>query len=87
MAGINTKNNIWVLVLCMLCGLTVGYFIGSLCSQITYLEWMNYAGTFGFDQPIQLNLGVLWFSVQIKCHITLASIAGLLLGVLLYKKI
>lgn len=84
----NTKfNNFWVLLLCMLSGLTVGYFVGSLCSEVNLLKWMNYTGTFGLDQPFQVNLGVIWFSVQVKFNITLAAILGLLLGVFLYKKI
>lgn len=80
-------NSIWVLLLCMLCGLTVGYFIGDLCSQVEVLRWLNFAGDFGLDQPIQLNLGVIWLSVQIKLHVTLAAILGLLLGIFLYKKL
>lgn len=87
MAGIDSKKNFGVLLLCLLCGLTVGYFVGSLCSQVAFLKWMNFAGSFGLDQPIQLNLGVVWLSIQIKFNITIAAILGLLLGVLLYKKI
>lgn len=87
MAGTETKRNFWVLLLCLLCGLTVGYFIGGLCEEVSYLKWMNYAGVFGFDQPIQLNLGVVWLSIQIKFNITLAAILGMILGVFLYKKI
>lgn len=88
MAGGATKSNsFWILLLCILSGLTVGYFIGHLCSQTPFLAWMNYAGTFGLDQPFQVNLGVIWFSVQIKFNITLAAILGLLCGIFLYKKI
>ena len=87
MASSDTKKNFWILLLCLLCGLTVGYFIGNLCEQVAFLKWMNYAGSFGFDQPIQLNLGVMWFSIQVKFNITLASILGMVLGVILYKKI
>ena len=88
MIGGSTKaGNLWILLLCMLSGLTVGYFVGSLCSGTKYLDWMNYAGTFGLDQPFQVNLGVIWFSVQIKFNITQSAILGLLFGVFLYKRI
>lgn len=80
-------GNFWILLLCILSGLTVGYFIGNLCEHVEVLKWMNYTGTFGLDQPIQMNLGVLWFSIQVKFNITLAAIIGMLLGILLYKKI
>lgn len=82
----STKNNFWIFLLCMLSGLTVGYFIGSLCTNVSFLKWLNYAGCFGFDQPIQLNLGVIWFSIQIKFNITISSIIGMILGLFLYKK-
>lgn len=85
--GKETGKAFWVLLLCILSGLTVGYFIGNLCSQVDFLAWMNYAGSFGLDQPFQVNLGVIWFSVQIKFNITIAAIIGLLCGIFLYKKI
>ena len=82
------KNNpFWILLLCMLSGLTVGYFIGQICDGISILRWMNYEGTFGLDTPVQVDLGVIWFSFQIKFNVTLASVMGLLLGVFVYKKI
>lgn len=88
MASGNARfDQFWVLLLCMLSGLTVGYFVGSLCNEVSLLKWLNYTGTFGLDQPFQVNLGVIWFSVQVKFNITLAAILGLLCGVFLYKKI
>lgn len=87
MAGENFKGRGWIMLLCMLCGLTVGYFLGSLCASVKWLAWLNYVGTFGLDQPFQVNLGVIWFSVQIKFNMTLAAILGLLCGIILYKKI
>ncbi len=86
-SGVSKFGNFWILLLCILSGLTVGYFIGSLCDDISFLKWMNYTGTFGLDQPIQVNLGVLWLSIQIKFKITLAAVIGMLLGIMLYKKI
>ena len=86
-SGVSRFGNFWVLLLCILSGLTVGYFIGNLCDNVSFLKWMNYTGTFGLDQPIQVNLGVLWFSIQVKFNITLAAVMGMLLGITLYKKI
>lgn len=86
-SGATKFGNFWILLLCILSGLTVGYFVGNLCDHIYFLKWMSYTGTFGLDQPIQMNLGVLWFSIQVKFNITLAAVIGMLLGILLYKKI
>lgn len=81
------QGNFWVLLLCMLSGLTVGYFFGDLCSGVSFLSWMSYKGSFGLDNPVQVNLGVLWFSLQIQFHITIAAILGLLAGMFIYRKI
>lgn len=86
-SGNSRLEKFWILLLCMLSGLTVGYFVGHLCDEVSLLKWVNYSGVFGLDQPFQVNLGVIWFSVQVKFNITLAAILGLLCGVLLYKKI
>lgn len=85
--GSSRGSHFFVLLVCMLSGLTIGYFIGNLCNTVDMLKWMNYTGVFGLDQPFQVNLGVIWFSFQIKFKITLTSIIGLLLGILLYKKV
>lgn len=84
--AVKTKN-FWILLLCMLAGLTVGNFIGELCNNITVLNFIGYGQAFGLDTPISIDLGVLVMSIQFKIHITLAGIAGLVGGILLYKKI
>ena len=76
-----------ILLICMLSGLTIGYFLGNLCENINYLKWLNYTGSFGLDEPVKVNLGVIWFSLQIKFNFTLTSIIGMLMGIFMYKKI
>jgi hypothetical protein len=85
--AVNKTTNFWVLILCMLAGLTVGNFIGDLCSDISFLKWINYAGHFGLDTPVQIDLGVMWLSFQVKLNITLAGILGMVGSVFIYKKI
>ncbi|WP_069997965.1 DUF4321 domain-containing protein [Cellulosilyticum sp. I15G10I2] len=85
--AINRSTNFWVLILCMLAGLTVGNFIGELCSSVSFLKWINYTGHFGLDNPVQIDLGVIWLSFQVKLNITLAAILGMIGSVLIYQKI
>lgn len=87
MASAKAVERTGVLILCLLSGLTVGYFVGELCRNIQFLNWMNYAGQFGLDTPVQVNLGVIWFSLQIKFNLSIASIFGLVLGVFVYRKL
>lgn len=85
--AINKTSNFWILLLCTLAGLTVGNFIGELFDGVSFLKWVNYVGNFGLDQPLQINLGVIWISFQLKFKITLASIIGMIAGILVYQKI
>lgn len=85
--AINKTTSFWVLILCMLAGLTVGNFIGGLCNNVSFLKWVNYTGHFGLDTPVQIDLGVMWLSFQVKLNITLAGILGMVSSVFIYKKI
>lgn len=84
--AIKTKN-FWVLLLCMLGGLTVGNFVGDLAKNISFLSFIQYGQSFGLDSPVNIDLGVLVMSLQFTIEITLAGILGMVTGVLLYKKI
>ncbi|MGL6174011.1 MAG: DUF4321 domain-containing protein [Cellulosilyticaceae bacterium] len=84
--AVKTKN-FWILLLCMLGGLTVGNFAGELCSEISLISFLNYGESFGIDQPLQIDLGIIVMSIQFVIHITLAGIVGMVGGILLYKKI
>lgn len=84
--AVKTKN-FWILLLCMLGGLTVGNFVGELCDGVSFLQFINYGQAFGLDDPVKIDLGIIVMSVQFIIRITLAGIIGMLGGILLYKKI
>ena len=71
----------WVFVILVLIGFVIGRFIG------TYFEgsFLNYGQTFGLSSPIVLDLGfiILTFGLQIK--ITIASVLGVILSLVVYK--
>ena len=59
-----------------------------ITSGIPALSWLSYGQSFGaglMESPVILNLGfiVLTFSIQIK--ITIASIIGVILAIVIYK--
>ncbi|MHC1747562.1 MAG: DUF4321 domain-containing protein [Cellulosilyticaceae bacterium] len=84
--AMKTKN-FWILLLCMLAGLTVGNFGGELCQNVSFLKWINYGQVFGLDRPVTVDLGVILFSLQISIRITLAGIIGMVSGIFVFKKI
>lgn len=80
-------KNFWVLLLCMLAGLTVGYFIGELCMKVPGLSFVNYQQIFGLEEPIPIDLGVISAVFKFQIKISLAGILGMVGGILIYKKI
>ena len=78
-------KNSWALFLLMLAGIVLGGFIGTLTAGMPGLNWLNYGQSFGFDSPIVLNLGILVITFALKIKITIASIIGLVISVIIYR--
>lgn len=81
------NKNFWVLLLCMLAGLTVGNFLGEISSAVPFLKFLSYGQAFGLEKPVAINLGVIKMAIQFTIHITLTGIMGMMLGIFVYKKI
>lgn len=84
--GVVGKNN-WGLFLMLLAGIVLGGFIGSLVAGVPGLSWLNYGQNFGFTNPIVLDLGILVVTFGLSINITIASIIGVLLALVIYRLI
>lgn len=71
----------WALLLLILAGIVIGGFIGDL----TNIGWLNYGQTFGLISPIVLDLGVLVITFALTIRITIASILGIIIAILIYR--
>lgn len=71
----------WVLLLLVLIGFVIGRFIG------TYFDgtFLNYGQTFGLSNPIVLDLGFIIFTFGLQIQITIASVLGVIISLLVYK--
>ncbi len=71
----------WGFVLLVLIGFVIGGFIG------TYFEgtFLNYGKTFGLTNPIELNLGFIIFTFGLKIQISIASVIGVIIALVVYK--
>lgn len=83
--SISRNKNFWSLFLLILAGIVLGGFVGSLAEGMPYLSWVNYGQSFGLDSPIILNLGILVITFGLNIKITIASIIGVLLAILIYR--
>lgn len=84
MSAISGKNN-WALFLLLLAGIVLGGFIGELTSGISGLSWLSYGKSFGFQNPIVLDLGILILTFGLSIKISIASIVGVLVAIFIYR--
>ena len=77
MSSISKYKNGWFLILFILIGIVLGGLIAEITSGIPALSWLSYGQSFG------AGFIVLTFSIQIK--ITIASIIGVILAIVIYK--
>ena len=88
MAAINnTRKNNWVLLIILLCGIVLGGYLGTLASNVGALGWLSYGKTFGLTSPMVLDLGILVFTFGLTITINIASIIGLIIGIIVYRLI
>ncbi len=76
------KNN-WACFLLILAGIVIGGFIGNLFPS----TWLNYGQTFGLSTPIVFDIGIMCITFGLTIKITVASIIGIVIGVLIYRVI
>lgn len=71
----------WVFIILVLIGFVIGGFIG------TYFDgsFLNYGKTFGMSNPVELDLGFIIFTFGLKIQITIASVLGVIISLLIYR--
>ena len=84
MKGVGSKNS-WVLLIFVLVGLVIGGFIGLLTQNVAGLNWLNYGQTFGLADPIVLNLGILIITFGLNIKITICSLIGMIIAIVIYR--
>lgn len=77
------KNN-WALFLLVLAGIVIGSFIAQATSGISALSWLNYGKSFGLTHPFKLDLGILILTFGLSVKITIGSIVGIVIAVIIY---
>lgn len=84
--GVANKSK-WTLLLILLSGIVLGGFIGYLCRNISWLNWLNYGQSFGLSSPVVLDLGIIILTFGLTITINIASIIGIIIGIIIYKKL
>lgn len=84
--GVAGKNN-WGLFLLLLAGIVLGGLIGNLASSVPALSWLAYGQSFGFANPIVLDLGIMVITFGLSINISIASIIGVVIAIVIYRLI
>ncbi len=80
-------KNGWVLLIMLLSGIVLGGFIGMLTANVSGLSWLNYGQSFGLQSPITLDMGLMELTFGLSIHISIASIIGVILAIIIYRKL
>ena len=79
-------KNIWILLIFILSGVVLGGLLGELAARVDFLSWLAYGQEFGLQDPIVLDLSILKITFGLMIKINVASIVGIALAILLYRK-
>ncbi len=71
----------WVFVVLVLIGFVIGRFIGTYFSG----SFLNYGHTFGLSNPLVLYLGVIVLTFGLQIQITIASVIGVAIALIVYR--
>lgn len=74
------------LFLFIFAGIVIGGFIGDWLGGYDFLTWLSYGKTFGLE-TVTLNLSIIQLTFGFQFSINLASIIGIFLAILIYRKI
>lgn len=84
--AIKDKGKI-ISVLFVLAGLVIGGLIGDLASNVSWLSWLSFGEEFGLRDPIILDLNVMTVTFGLAIKINIASIIGVIIALVVYRKV
>ena len=71
----------------LLAGIVLVGFMGQLANGISWLSWLNFGQSFGLDSPLVINFGILVITLGLTIKITMASIIGIAIALIIYRMI
>ena len=77
------RINTWTCLLLILAGIVVGGFIGTAFPD----TFLNYRQSFELTSPFVLDLGIIAITFGLTIKITIASIIGIAIALVVYRLI
>lgn len=76
----------WIFLIFLFSGIIFGGLLGELAADVPFLSWLAYGKSFGLTEPVLLDINILQISFGFMMQLNIASIIGMLIAMLLYKK-
>lgn len=80
-----TKNSL-VFIFLILSALVLSALIGTLTQNISYLKWLTWGDSLGFD-TVNLDLSIINLSLSFHMQVNVLQVVFIASSLLLYKKI
>ena len=79
----------WLLFLLLLSGVVIGSFLGYVTRDISWLSWLDYGMSFSLGNAAGtlVDIGILTLTLCISIKISIASILGVVIAFLIYRKL
>ena len=82
-----SDKRFWVFLIFLFAGIILGGLLGELATSVSFLSWLAYGKSFGLADPVVLDISVLKISFSFLFQLNVASIIGILIAIIAYKKI
>ena len=82
-----SDKKFWLFLIFLFSGIIIGGLLGELASNVSWLSWLSYGQSFGLTQPFVLDIAILQLTFSIMIHLNVASIIGIIIAIIIYKKI
>ena len=79
------NKNFWILLIMLLTGIVLGGFMGQLAEGVSWLSWLTFGQSCGLDSPLVVNFGILVVTFGLTIKITMASIIGVAVALIIYR--
>lgn len=80
-------KNFWIFLIFILSGLVIGGLLGDLASKVDWLWWLGFGQEFGLESPLVLDLSILKITFALMVKINIASIIGIGIALLVYRRV
>ena len=74
-------------LLFILAGIVIGGFLGTYLGNLPYMGFLKFGDTFGMSSPLVLDLGIMVLTFGLTITINIAGIIGILIAIILFKKL